>query len=222
MTGLMSHLRGGAAVVVWLVLLIADARAASLTDNVANWIVGLLASAVAGATGYHVIQKRVQSRVREDDSITREQDIQRQLETITTAAFGPKATDDVGNVDVYKVWYATNRQMQAGEFTSEFSNNLRFGDCQVAIPQSHKFGSVGSSSAVRLIQRLTTGTDDALRIVKRSDWSLEEGQHGFLTSVAAALTGTANQILVYIHGYNVTFEDAILRAAQIGFDLKVP
>lgn len=28
--------------------------------------------------------------------------------------------------------------------------------------------------------------------------------------------------LVFIHGFNVTFEEAAIRAAQIGFDLKVP
>lgn len=29
------------------------------------------------------------------------------------------------------------------------------------------------------------------------------------------------QALVYIHGYNVGFEEAAIRAAQIGFDLKI-
>jgi esterase/lipase superfamily enzyme len=30
------------------------------------------------------------------------------------------------------------------------------------------------------------------------------------------------QTLVYLHGYNVPFDEAAVRAAQIGFDLKVP
>ena len=30
------------------------------------------------------------------------------------------------------------------------------------------------------------------------------------------------QALVYLHGYNVSFDEAAIRAAQIGFDLKVP
>ncbi|MCP4709426.1 MAG: alpha/beta hydrolase, partial [Planctomycetes bacterium] len=30
------------------------------------------------------------------------------------------------------------------------------------------------------------------------------------------------EALVFIHGYNVTFKEAAIRAAQIGFDLKIP
>jgi esterase/lipase superfamily enzyme len=37
----------------------------------------------------------------------------------------------------------------------------------------------------------------------------------------ATLDEDERQILVYLHGYNVTFEDAALRAAQLGFDLKI-
>jgi esterase/lipase superfamily enzyme len=33
---------------------------------------------------------------------------------------------------------------------------------------------------------------------------------------------TERQALIYIHGYNVDFQAAAIRAAQIGFDLKVP
>ena len=32
----------------------------------------------------------------------------------------------------------------------------------------------------------------------------------------------AGRALVYLHGYNVSFDEAAIRAAQIGFDLKVP
>ena len=37
-----------------------------------------------------------------------------------------------------------------------------------------------------------------------------------------ALADDSRSVLVYIHGFNVSFEEAALRAAQIGFDLKVP
>jgi esterase/lipase superfamily enzyme len=125
-------------------------------------------------------------------------------------------------LDVYKVWYATNRVISNDSFTSELSETLRFGHCRVAIPRSHKFGSLGSPPYVRVLQRITTGSDDALRIIQRSGWAPEDGPSGFVNSVKAALAQTRDQILLYVHGYNVSFENAILRAAQIGFDLKVP
>jgi esterase/lipase superfamily enzyme len=34
--------------------------------------------------------------------------------------------------------------------------------------------------------------------------------------------GEASHALFFLHGFNVTFEEAAIRAAQIGFDLKVP
>jgi esterase/lipase superfamily enzyme len=73
-----------------------------------------------------------------------------------------------------------------------------------------------------VFQRIRHGSDDALRIIQRSDWALEDGPSGFVNSVRAVLTKTRDQILVYVHGFNVSFEKAALRAAQIGFDLNVP
>ncbi|MFN0172507.1 MAG: alpha/beta hydrolase [Bryobacteraceae bacterium] len=39
---------------------------------------------------------------------------------------------------------------------------------------------------------------------------------------AARDSGEPPHALFFLHGYNVTFEDAAVRAAQIGYDLKVP
>ena len=188
-----------------VVCLLASAAAAEAgpADQALNWLLGLLFGAFAGAGTYHVAQRA--SAAPPDSPL----DVQL-----------PNLTPET--VNVYKVWYATNRQPMADEFTPILDENLRFGDCQVAIPKSHKFGSLGSSSYVRLLQRVTTGLDDQLRIVKRSGWALDEGPQGFLKSIHSALHAGANQILVYVHGFNVSFENAIVRAAQIGFDLKVP
>jgi esterase/lipase superfamily enzyme len=39
---------------------------------------------------------------------------------------------------------------------------------------------------------------------------------------AARESGETPHALVFLHGFNVTFADAAIRAAQIGCDLKVP
>jgi esterase/lipase superfamily enzyme len=194
-----------ASVTVWLLALGAAAEAGP-ADQALNWLLGLVLGAFAGAAGtYHAVQ-RVNAIAPDGKS-----PLDVQLPNLSSET-----------VNVYKVWYATNRELKRDEFTSDLNENLRFGDCQVAIPQSREFGSLGSSSYVRLLQRVTTGSDNLLRIVKKSVWTLEEGPQGFLKSIHAALDAKANQILVYVHGYNVSFENAIVRAAQIGFDLKVP
>jgi esterase/lipase superfamily enzyme len=88
----------------------------------------------------------------------------------------------------------------------------------VAVPKSHRIGSTGSS----FFQRLLTWTDDRLKLDPSSLRLLE--QEWFWTDVQTSLrahdTGERTA-LVFIHGYHVSFEEAALRAAQIGFDLQV-
>jgi esterase/lipase superfamily enzyme len=60
--------------------------------------------------------------------------------------------------------------------------------------------------------------DDALRILEVESNDAAK----FTASIAAELTHwTRRTALIFVHGYNVSFRDAALRAAQIGFDLRV-
>jgi esterase/lipase superfamily enzyme len=91
------------------------------------------------------------------------------------------------------------------------------GICRVAIPKSHKFGSVGSA----WWKRFLTLTDDRLALRE----ILPLGKDSFWTSAREAVADWdpgERTALVFIHGFRVTFEEAAIRAAQIGFDLKVP
>jgi esterase/lipase superfamily enzyme len=198
----------------WWVVLGGDAEAAGLSDGVTQLIGWLIAGAV-GAGGIHAVH-RVKQGSAQDSTI------HPPIAVPETASSIAKPQTAIEPLDIYKVWYATNRAMGSGSFTSELSERLRFGACRVAIPRSHKFGSLGSPLCTRVLQRITTGSSDALRIVQRSDWAIEDGPSGFVNSVRVSLPQKSDQILVYIHGYNVSFESAILRAAQIGFDLKAP
>src|SRR5205823_2642013 len=81
----------------------------------------------------------------------------------------------------------------------------------------HQFGSVGST----WWERWLSGTDDRLQITRRSPLAPDK----FWANLAATLRECdphERQGLVFLHGYNVDFEEAAIRAAQIGFDLKVP
>jgi len=125
---------------------------------------------------------------------------------------------------LYPLWYGTNRKpIDFNDISKGYSgdrdNFLRYGSCQVAVPKSHKIGSTGSN----WWQRLKTLTDDRLKLDRSSLNLLDEA--GFLASIKKALEereSNERSALVYIHGFNVSFEAAALRAAQIGFDLQVP
>jgi len=125
---------------------------------------------------------------------------------------------------IYPVWYGTNRvpvnrQDEKKGYTSnpEPDSLTHYGKCLVVIPKSHTYGSVGSPWYRRWIK----GSDDRLSVKE----FIPLTEDNFIKDVSATLSNEAlydRSILVYIHGFNVSFEEAAIRAAQIGFDLKVP
>ena len=125
---------------------------------------------------------------------------------------------------LYPLWFGTNRALvdpndPAKGFSGERGTALRYGTCRVAVPRSHKIGSVGSA----WWKRLLTAEDDRLRL----DWEALRllAAEAFWADLSRALAerGAGQRMgLVVIHGYNVSFEAAALRAAQIGFDLQFP
>jgi esterase/lipase superfamily enzyme len=86
----------------------------------------------------------------------------------------------------------------------------------VFIPKSHKIGSIGSPWWKRLLML----TDDRLRLLGIDEFEQSAYWDGIASQLAAI--GTDERCaLIFVHGYNVSFQEAALRAAQIGFDLSV-
>ncbi|MFZ1829250.1 MAG: alpha/beta hydrolase, partial [Candidatus Competibacteraceae bacterium] len=86
---------------------------------------------------------------------------------------------------------------------------------------AHRFGETGTSFWRRLLR--FDLRDDRLRLqgVERRE------REAFFAEINAAMqtardTGETPHALFFLHGFNVTFEDAAIRAAQLGVDLKVP
>jgi esterase/lipase superfamily enzyme len=124
---------------------------------------------------------------------------------------------------IYTVWFGTNRAYNGtmGLFGDESSDRVAYGRCEVIIPKGHKFGSVGSSWPVRWFKRITAGRDDKLRMASMHHGPVEI----FRTEIMRTTMKKGNEspsALIYIHGFNVDFNEAAIRAAQIGFDLNVP
>jgi hypothetical protein len=121
----------------------------------------------------------------------------------------------------YLVWYGTNRRPKdPGDIKKGYSAArdvvVRYGSCRVFIPKSHKNGSIGSP----WWKRLLTWTDDRLRLIDIGALPSD----AYWAAVAARLAAVTDQernALIFVHGYNLSFEDAALRAAQIGFDLSI-
>ena len=125
---------------------------------------------------------------------------------------------------LYPLWFGTNRKpvdidnISKG-FSGKRDDKLHYGICQVAVPKSHKIGSTGSPWWKRLI----TLKDDRLKLQFKSLQILQEEL--FWANINEELKDheiNERSALVFVHGYNVNFEDAAIRAAQMGFDLQVP
>lgn len=124
---------------------------------------------------------------------------------------------------VFPVWYGTNRasNVDGTGFTGERGDRVSYGCARVWIPKSHRFGETGNPWWKRLL-RLQLA-DDRLRLQ-----GIDEHTHdAFYDELRRAVEESHDPsgpktALLFLHGFNVTFEDAAIRAAQLGCDLAVP
>src|SRR6202453_1032191 len=119
----------------------------------------------------------------------------------------------------YPVWFATNRKpAPGGGFGGERGAETVRGRVVVHVPNAHRFGETGSGFWTRF-----WSGDDRLRvkeIAQRAQAEFYDEIHEIIQE--ARDNGDEPEALVFLHGYNVSFADAAIRAAQIGYDLKIP
>jgi esterase/lipase superfamily enzyme len=121
----------------------------------------------------------------------------------------------------YTVWFGTNRKPNDSEslqvgFSKSRDTKIHYGYCRVFIPKSHKIGSTGSS----WWQRLRSGIDDRLKLIEIKRMAADNYWSAISSGLGKLEIGERDAV-IFVHGYNVSFENAAVRAAQIGFDLSV-
>ena len=124
---------------------------------------------------------------------------------------------------VYPVWFGTNRKPTArGDgFTGERYDRITRGRAEVHVPKAHRFGETGTGFWQRMLR--FDLRDDRLRLQHLN----KQDRKAFFAEIREAMqsareSGEPPHALFYLHGFNVSFEEAAVRAAQIGYDLKVP
>lgn len=124
---------------------------------------------------------------------------------------------------VYPVWFGTNRSPRdtGSGFGAGRHPVMSYGRVDVYVPQAHRFGETGSPFWKRLWRRDLR--DDRLHI-QQIVVSERDAVFGEIRASIADIRKDESRThaLLFIHGYNVDFEGAAIRAAQIGCDLKVP
>ncbi len=92
---------------------------------------------------------------------------------------------------------------------------LEYGVCEVSIPKIHRVGQLEAPSIFRLDFRETPERHVILAGIEPL-----ESQAFFEGLKTRVDESAAKSAFVFVHGFNVTFEDAARRTAQIAYDLK--
>lgn len=146
-------------------------------------------------------------------------DFDRVLERPLGGTRGPAPAAADGNERLFPVWFGTNRRPtpDGQGFTGERDAQTTLGQVTVRVPEAHRFGETGSSFWQKL--RRLDFRDDRLRVHEVTVQDTSD----FYTGLQAAMQkDDASHGLFFLHGFNVSFEEAAIRAAQLGCDLAVP
>ncbi len=140
------------------------------------------------------------------------------LTVVTRSGKSASTTQPQEKPTLYPLWYGTNRRRDSSKvFSEERDNCIHYGRCEVIVPKSHKIGSPG------FLEQFLRGKSNRLKLDKTSLKQMIA--EDFWTDVKANLAkkNPGERIaVVFIHGFNVSFEGAALTAAQLGCDLKIP
>jgi esterase/lipase superfamily enzyme len=120
---------------------------------------------------------------------------------------------------VVRVFYATDRSFSPGAAIAAMYGSdrgeLAFGQCDVSIPRDHRMGALEAPSILRLEFR-----EDPRKHVVLLAVSPTPDENAYYDQIKSRVTQSSGKsAFVFVHGYNVSFEDAARRAAQITYDL---
>jgi esterase/lipase superfamily enzyme len=92
---------------------------------------------------------------------------------------------------------------------------LQLGSCQVSVPKYHEVGTVERPSIFKFEFK-----QDPRKHVVLLDVVPEQADPFYASLQSRVQNSEAKEAFVFVHGYNVTFEDAARRTAQLAYDLK--
>lgn len=132
-----------------------------------------------------------------------------------TAVTAPQAVSRVSEGNVVEVFYGTNRNSIHADdspivFGAEYTSTIKYGSLFVSLPPGHKTG-VTERPWFRWMK-----PDPEKHMVL--EW--HKPYKNFSEFSGAIKSQPKNKMFIFIHGYNVKFEDAAFRTAQMAYDLE--
>ncbi len=119
--------------------------------------------------------------------------------------------------------FGTDRQYQDRDdrptFTGDRGRVLTLGSVVVTIPRTHDLGAIERPSSY-LFGLITLSEDEREHIVMRAPVVLSEEEFTAELRTMVNKSAAKKQAFVFVHGFNVTFDEAAWRTAQIAYDLE--
>ncbi|MEM9356945.1 MAG: alpha/beta hydrolase [Pseudomonadota bacterium] len=148
----------------------------------------------------------------------------------TSRSVAPRsAASDNELWDVVPVFYGTDRARKDTEkrigYNEERGRRLEVGRALVTVPKIHKVPNIERPWVYKLpiigVTIFSEKEDPAKHFTLRDLKNLSEDEFARLAKIR--IDGAKNfvgQALVFVHGFNTTFDYALYRAAQLSYDLK--
>jgi esterase/lipase superfamily enzyme len=138
---------------------------------------------------------------------------------------GRLAEPPTTEVDTVSVMYATDREAKTSDkqgrlkYLNRLASpaKLSYGVCQVTIPANHRLGKMETPSIWRLQIH-----DDPEKHFTIQDCAVKTRSEFFQLLKSVVETSEGKSAFVFIHGYNVAFDDAVKKTAQLSRDMKFP
>jgi esterase/lipase superfamily enzyme len=120
---------------------------------------------------------------------------------------------------IVRVFYATDREEVADGLSLHYAGtrttkgSLAYGSCDVSIPDTHTIAEIERPS----IWKLEFHADPEKHMILQR--IQPERKDLFFKDLSASVSASpAKEAFVFVHGYNVSFEDAAIRTAQLSYD----
>ncbi len=112
------------------------------------------------------------------------------------------------------VYYGTNRKYLGQQYADTSSERVDYGTVQVSIPVSHQRGHIESPNYVRY--EFIEDPGKHFYVLKPVPLDKQD----FFSRMNNDLDANQRQILLFVHGFNVPFNEAAKRTAQLAYDLN--
>jgi esterase/lipase superfamily enzyme len=133
---------------------------------------------------------------------------------IAPQAVNAPANEIAGTHDIFIATTRAPAKRPAEIFDGERGETLSFAEVDVTVPTAHQIGKLERPRGGRKV--------DPAKHFTATSVSLFRGDAAFRDALAADIARNGGRAMVFIHGYNTSFDNAVYRATQIAHDSRYP